>query len=49
LDGRWQAPLALGATQQAAHLAAIALVAISAALIMTAAACHREVEPRELS
>lgn len=39
----------LSTAQQSLHLGAIALVALSAALVMTPAAYHREVEPREVS
>src|SRR5205807_2021755 len=34
---------------QALHLAAVAFVAVSAALVMTPAAFHREVEPKAVS
>jgi hypothetical protein len=36
-------------SDQVLHLAAVALVAISAALVMTPAAFHREVEPHSVS
>ena len=39
----------LSTALQALHLLAIALVALSAALVMTPAAYHREVEPRQVS